>query len=120
MDAVAQLFGLGGLIAFATKLLDLVRYARAQEWNGVLTQLGAWVSGTVAVFIFGQSDVARQIDFGETVGSLGHLDSVSKIILGVGLASLGSLVVDLRKATDASDSAVVPPLINTPSTRVKD
>jgi hypothetical protein len=104
-QAVAALFGFGGLIAFSVKLLDIVRYVSGKNWNGVVSQLAAWASGIVAVVLFGESNIAAGfINFGEGIGTLADFDFASKAILGIGLVSIGSLIVDQRPKT-------VPPLV---------
>jgi uncharacterized membrane protein len=100
-----------GLVVYT--LTNLLKYLRARDWNGVVTLLGAWVIGTIAVWIVGATDWASTV----TVGGLKTLDMLSwaeKILVGLVITSVGSTVFDLKKSFDNTDSAATPQLVPPP------
>lgn len=112
MEPTLVIAGLVGLLALAAKVIDFLRYltnlpgTRTQ----VVTQLLAWAGATAVVFLYGVSD------FGPTVTidglSLSDMTGWTKLLVGLTIGSLASLVVDFRKARDNTDSAQVPPLLH--------
>lgn len=91
------------------KLVDFLRYARAADLNGVLTQLCAWVGGVVVVLLVAQTDWARGIQIGDK--SLHSLSFWSLIFVGLTTGSGASVIKDVGvKALDNSNSAAIPTL----------
>lgn len=102
-----------GLVVYT--LTNLLKYLRARDWSAVVTLLGAWLIGIAAVWIVGATDWAQTI----TVGGLKTLDALSwaeKVLVGLVVMSTGSVVYDLKRSFDNSDSAATPPLVG-PLTR---
>ncbi len=77
--------------------------------NAVVTQLAACVAGLVAVFLYGESQLGDGVKIGDT--TLDHADTATKIIVGLGIASIASTFVKLTKSIDNSDSNKQPPLV---------
>lgn len=98
------------------KMVDFVRYLRAGDSNGWVTQLFAWAAGVIAVLLYAKSG------FGVSVGgfNLGHLNIWAQIVVGLNIGSAGSAWNDARKTFDVHNSAVVPTLLptrNNPATK---
>lgn len=98
------------IVALAKKVLDLLRYLRAGDRNGVLTQLAAWVLGFGVVEAWVHSDYGADFRFAGV--ALAHASVVTVVIAGVSLASGAGVVTDLLKALDGSQSAAIPQLLD--------
>lgn len=94
--------------------VNLLRYAKAQDWNGVVTILTVWASGVGALLLFAQSAWAESITFGPLTGdqTLANMNFASLVIVGLQVGSTASAAVEFKKAFDGSDSAAKPPLVN--------
>jgi hypothetical protein len=105
------LTGVVGLVALVIVVVDFLRNLTSGKarLNAIVTQLCAWVGGLVAVFLYGESQLGDTIKVGEQ--TLDHTDTATKVIIGLMIASIASTVVNVKKALDSSDSAVVPPLL---------
>ncbi len=91
------------------KLMDFMRYLLARDANGVVTQLGAWVFGAVALMLAAKTDWAASIPIGGL--ALAKLNIWSQIFAGMAIASGGSFLKDVTKAVDNSNSAAIPTLL---------
>ena len=106
--------GLVGLLATAKKLVDLARYAAnlgrdPLARSSVVTQLCAWVGSTAAVFLYGASQYGARVQVDGLAVS--DMNGWTKLLTGITVGSLASLVADWTKARDDSDSAALPPLL---------
>lgn len=103
------------MAALAKKLVDVLRFASGRDWNGVITQLVAWVGGAVVVVAFAASDWAGQVQFGDL--ALAKMSFVSQVLAGMTLGSTASLGQDVLKAVDQTQSERKPALLagNTPA-----
>lgn len=105
-----ELVGLAALIAIIWKVVDVIKYGAGGNWSAVTTQLSVWAAA-IAVSL-----LARESDPFTNVGIMGttfeHLDLASVILFALGLGSAASVGVDFKKAIDGSDSAAVPPLLD--------
>jgi hypothetical protein len=99
--------------AFVLKLVDFIKYLRNSDWNGVVSLLITWVVGLVAVQVFIATQWGDEIRVG--AHTLGELDGTSKLVLGLVIPSLASLLYDVKKAVDNTDSAATPPLVKPPA-----
>jgi hypothetical protein len=100
-----------GLVIYT--LMNLVKYLRARDWNGIITLLTGWLVGFLAVWLFGSTDWGQTL----TVGGTKTLDLLSigeKVIVGLVVVSAGSVLFDFKKSFDNSDSASTPPLVGPP------
>jgi Na+/proline symporter len=91
------------------KLLDFVKYLRAGDRNGIITQLSAFVIGVVAVLVVAQSDFAEQVQVGAF--RLSTLGLASQIVVGLVVSSLAGVGVDVVKSIDGTQSAAKPTLV---------
>ncbi len=97
------------LVLLTKKLLDTLKYLSNSDWNGVVTQLIAWVGGVVAVLLVSATDWADTIQVGDL--NLGALNTWSLIFVGLTISSTASFVHDVTKAVDNTDSAALPTLL---------
>lgn len=111
-----EALGLAGIGALAAKVLDVFKFAQASNWNGVTTQLAAWVSGVVAVLLGAQTDFAAGMQLGEF--SLAELNFASQVFVGLLATSVLSITLDFRKALDNTDSAAMPSLTRLPGSEL--
>lgn len=99
-------------VAMVAVIIDIVRSARGQDWNGVVTPLAAALAGIGVAFVLGESDFGEGISIGDTGETFGSVNGASLILLGFGLGSLAAKGVDLLKAVDNSDTQRKPHLID--------
>lgn len=98
---------IGALVYSATNLL---KYFRAKDWNGVLTQLVVWGAGVVAVFLGSATDFADSHLINDI--ALGDMNWATKTLLGLMATSLFTFGHDVKKALDNRDSAQMPSLFS--------
>lgn len=97
------------MAALTLKLIDFLRYCRAGDMNGALTQLAAWVAGIVVVLLVAQTDWANGIAIGDM--NLSTLGFWSLVFYGLTAGSAASFTKDALKAFDNSNSAAIPVLL---------
>lgn len=109
------------IIATGTKVVDFVRYARAGDGNGILTQLVAWATGFALIALAAHTPWANApaetggLAFGGV--TLGHIGVAGQLLVGLAVGSGFSLAKDGIKALDGTQSAAVPPLVDPPGSR---
>lgn len=99
-----------GAVALVKSLVDLIKYVRAKNTNGYVTQLVVWAAGMLTVLLLKASDLATTIPLAGAV----NLDGAkwgTVVLAGLGLGSAAMLVNDLKTAIDNTDSASKPPLV---------
>lgn len=110
------------LLATGAKIVDFVRYARAGDVNGIITQVLAWVTGFGLIALAAHTPwatapaAAGGLAFGGV--TLGHIGLAGQVLVGLALGSSFSLTKDAIKAVDGTQSAAVPPLVDPPGPRV--
>ncbi len=97
------------MVALVLKIIDFLRYARAGDINGVLTQLCTWVAGVCSILLVAQTAWADGIEVGDV--ALSKLGFWSLFFAGLTLASTASLAKDALKAIDNSNSSKIPTLL---------
>ncbi len=104
--------------ALVYKFVDFLKFVKVGDWNAAGTQAIAWLAGILAITLFANSDFSAGINFGER--SLGSLNFISQVVIGLSATSLFSAFYDVKRALDNSDSARTPSLIspNTPACHV--
>lgn len=114
MDLSSLVVGVIGLVALVTKMTDFLRLLTnlPNTRSSVVTQVCAFVAGVAGVFLYSASQFGATVQVAST--PLNDLDSASKIILGLALASAGSLAIDFKQAIDNSDSSAKPALLEPP------
>lgn len=100
--------------ALVMAALNLVKFARARDVNGVVSILAAWVIGVGVVFLLAGSDFAAGIELGDTGETLDTVNNFSLILVGVTFAAAAQALYDFKSAFDQSDSAKKPPLVGPP------
>lgn len=97
------------MLALVLKVVDFLRYARARDYNGVLTQAVTWVAGVVVLLLVAKTTWAAMISVaGVPLGKLGFW---SIVFAGLTVSSGASVVNDYRKALDNTNSAAIPTLL---------
>lgn len=98
-----------GSLALVKALVDLIKYVRAKDTNGWLTQLTVWLAGIGVVLLLKASDFAATFMIGDI--SLLDANTGTVILAGFGLGSAAMLANDVKKALDNSDDASKPDLV---------
>lgn len=111
MDGFVLVVGAVLLTTTAKKFVDFLKMVTNSDWNGVITQLVAWAGAVGAVFLVAASQFAGTVAVTNSGVSLDTMDSVTKVLVGLGLASTASTVFDHQNAIDNTASAVTPSLL---------
>jgi hypothetical protein len=113
MPSLAALTAMGTVVF---TFINLIRFAMAGERSSAITQILAWASGVIAALIIAHTDLGAAFAFGPK--SLNHLSWFSQCLVGLMAASTISVVNEIKKAIDNTDSAKVPSL-QMPGTRTR-
>ena len=97
------------MLALVKKLVDLLRYLRGGDINGVVTQLVAWAGGVGVVLLAAQTDYAGGIEVGGEM--LSTLNVWSLALIGLAVGSSASLADDALKSVDQNRSGDRPALV---------
>jgi hypothetical protein len=101
---------MAAMLSLVIAVINFLKYIRAKDTNGWVTQLIVWVAGVAVVLLTAQTDFADGIPVGDQ--NLAVLNAWSLILVGLSIASAGSFAVEIKKAIDNGDSAVKPNLVN--------
>ncbi len=102
------------MLATIKKVVDFVRYAKAGDTNGIVTQLLAWLAGFGLAALVAHTPWAATINMGGV--TLAEMNIAAQIFAGLALGSAAAFGTDILKAADNSQSAAVPALVG-PTTR---
>jgi hypothetical protein len=111
---VNQFLTSAGALALVKAVVDLVKYFKAKDTNGYVTQVATWAAGVGSVYLLKYSDVADTFKLGAGAVTLDTASTATVILAGLGLGSGAMLVNDVKKALDNNDSAAKPDLIGPP------
>lgn len=103
------------LAAMAKKVVDFVRQLRGRDTSAVLTQLFAWLSGVLVVFLAANVDFASAIEVANV--QLDQMSLWAQTVLGFVVGSVGSVGKDLLKSLDNSQTEAAPKLVPGPEAR---
>jgi len=98
------------LIAALYAAQNLLRYAKAQDWNGTLGILLAAVTGIGVVALAAHSDATSALHLITNGPALGNLDGGSQVLLGISVGPAATDLADVRNPFDHSTSAAKPPI----------
>ena len=98
-----------GALGFVKAVVDLVKYIRARDTNGYLTQITVWLAGIATTVLLSLSDFGESIDVGGV--PLDVASGATLVLAGLGLGSAAMLANEVKTALDRSDTAVKPPLV---------
>lgn len=90
-------------------LTNFYKKVSGRDWNGVMTQLAAWVTGVVVVVLVVKSGLAPNVPVADTI--LSHLNGWGQVVAGLLASSLFGVVSDYKQAIDNSDSSKEPTLL---------
>lgn len=91
--------------AIITKFVDFSRYVKNGDKNGALTQIYVWVVSVLTTLAFAKSGLMSDVVLPFSDMPFEQYGLIAQILIGLAPGSLGSVVVDLRKAVDNTDSA---------------
>lgn len=97
------------MAALILKFMDFLRYLKAGDMNGIVSQLIVWFSGVGALLLVAQTQWSNGISVGDT--TLNRLSFWSIVFAGMSIASVASAGKDLLKAVDTSNTAKIPTLL---------
>lgn len=112
MEPTVTIAGLVGMLALVKTVVDFLR--RLANWPAdraaVIHQALAFLGGTAVVFLYSASQLG---DFAipGTKLLLSDMNGWTKVIVGLSIGGLASLVTDFIKSVDNTDSAKAPPII---------
>lgn len=78
--------------ATVKKIVDFTRYAHAGDYNGIISQVIAWVAGVLVVMLAAHTAWSAGIAFGDL--ALARMGTYSQILAGIALGSSASLAHD--------------------------
>lgn len=90
-------------------IINLVKYVRARNVNGIVTTLSVWVAGVAVVFLAAQTDFAAGIVIAEL--PLSTYNAWSLLFIGLSISSMAQFANEIRAAIDNTDSTVKPDLV---------
>ncbi len=103
--------------AFVKKAVDFVRGLRGRDTNLVLTQLVAWITGVVVVWLAAKVDFASAVEIANV--QLDQMSLWTQAALGVLLGSGASVGQDILKSIDNTQSEAKPKLVPGTTTDVR-
>lgn len=95
-----------GLAALVFSGVNFLKYLSARQVKPAITQAVAWGGGILTVMMANSATGLPFIDF-----TPGKLNTWGQVVLGASLGGTASVVREITKALDSSDSAAKPPLI---------
>lgn len=116
MEPTVTIAGLVGMLALVKSFVDYLRTTAAAIRNEVGARAAlahrtiAYVAGLAAVFLYGASQLGDFAIPGTRL-LLSDMNGSTKVIVGLSIAGTASLVTDLIKARDNSDTAIVPSIM---------
>jgi hypothetical protein len=102
--------------AMIKKVTDLIAFASAKDWKAVAKQVVAWAVGIGSVALVKASGFANDYVLPGINQTLSDLNAYGTALVGIILASGGSVVADFIASRDNTSSAYVPPLGGPPDT----
>lgn len=99
-----------GALALVKALVDFLKYLKAKDTNGWVTQLIVWVAGIATVLLLKASDFADAFTLGTDV-TLANANGGTVVLAGLGIGSAAALVNEVKKAIDNGDTAAKPDLV---------
>lgn len=102
---------IGLLVSVLVVAQNLLRYARAKDWNGVAGITLACVLGVGVAMLAASADITSSLVLVDGAEPLGDQDAASLVLIGIALGTTGSFAIDALKAFNSSDSAKKPPLV---------
>lgn len=99
-------------VAMATliiAIINLIKYIRAGDTNGIVTTLSVWFAGVVVTLLVAQTDFAEGISIADR--ALADYNTWSLIFLGLTLSAGAQFLNDLRSSLDTSDTSKKPDLV---------
>jgi hypothetical protein len=100
------------MLTLVIAIVNLVKYIKVRDTNGITTTLAVWIAGVVVVLLVGQTDFAAGISIADR--PLSEYNTWSLVFIGLTIASMAQFANELKTALDGADSAEKPPLVSPP------
>ena len=98
-----------GMVSLVIAIINFVKFVKAKDTNGWVTQLSVWVAGVIVIFLAAQTNFANRVQIGDQ--TLDQLNIWSQVFVGLLFGASALVLNDFKKAFDGNDSAKKPPLI---------
>lgn len=90
-------------------IINLVKYARSGDVNGIVTTLSVWLAGIVVIFLVAETDFASGIVVADR--ALGDYNAWSLLFMGLTISSMAQFANEIRAAIDNHDTTIKPNLV---------
>lgn len=97
------------MVSLVIAIINLIKFLRAGDWDGVVTTVSVWLAGVIVVLLVAQTDFADGIPVGNH--TLATLNFWSLVFLGLTIGGTAIFGNEIKKALDGGDSAKKPPLL---------
>lgn len=97
------------MAALVLAVINFVKFAKAKDTNGMVTQLSVWIAGVAVVLLVAHTDFAAGLTVGDM--TMASLNVYSLVFVGLTLGSSATVLNEFKKALDAGDSAKKPPMV---------
>jgi hypothetical protein len=105
------------MAATVLAFVNMLRYLRGRDWNGVLTQASVWGSGVAGVALFAQTEWGDVISLGGAL-PISQLGWASLVVVGLQAGSAATVVNEFRGAVDRTTTTAKPRLLTGNTVRV--
>lgn len=106
-----QIAALAAIALVGNKLIEMVKRAKARDWNGVITYILLWLIGIVVLTWCAHSELTRHTLIPSTKIELHLLDGPSLMLLALLVTSTGAFAYDTLKSFDITQSNAQPKLL---------
>lgn len=97
------------MLTLVIAIINLVKYVRVQDVNGIVTTLAVWIAGVIVVMLVGQTDFALGISIADR--PMSEYNNWSLLFMGLTIASMAQFANEVKTAIDRTDSAIKPALV---------
>lgn len=104
-----EVFTAATLLALVGKVTSFLKYLTSGQIREAGTQAVVWIAGIVVFMVAAKADIANGFKILGDL-TLADMNAWSQALLGASVASGASVIYDVRKAIDDTDSAAEPPL----------
>lgn len=91
-------------------IINLVKFVRAGDMNGIITTISVWIAGVVVMFLVAQTDFADGIVIADR--ALSSYNAWSLVFMGLTISSIAQFANDIRGAIDNTVTTAKPHLVD--------
>jgi hypothetical protein len=99
------------LASLVMTVTNFVKYVRALDVNGIVTQVVVWTVGVGTTVLAAHSDLIGRWVITGTDLALNQTDGSTQLLIGLTVASVASQFREIQKAIDRFDTAAKPELV---------